>query len=86
MGREIRMWFMEEFIEKNGEAPASRLVVKVPDSSKGFEQGHEIDDLSRIVFAWIKTGCSSLISCIRLRCAAGQSTRRISGAFSKRLH
>jgi hypothetical protein len=32
--REIRMWFMGEFLGKNDEAPGWRLVVKVPDSSQ----------------------------------------------------
>jgi hypothetical protein len=34
MEREIRMWFMGEFLGKNDEAPEWRLVVKVPDSSQ----------------------------------------------------
>jgi hypothetical protein len=33
--REIRMWFMGEFLGKNDETPAWRLVVKVPDASRG---------------------------------------------------
>ena len=32
--REIRLWFMGEFLGKNDEAPEWRLVVKVPDSSQ----------------------------------------------------